>query len=70
MRFAELLARRLEEMGFILNVFILNRVLILLKALGLSDPQNFWFNSLFFCFFYQLSCKQDKVKEGHSEEGY
>lgn len=35
-------------MGFILNVFILNRGLILLKALGLSDPQNFWFNSFFF----------------------
>lgn len=55
-------------MGFILNVFILNRGLILLKALGLSDPQNFRINSHFF--FYQLSCKQDKVKEGHSEEGY
>lgn len=55
----------LEEMGFILNVFILN-CFVLLKALRLSDPLKFWINAHFF---YQLSYKKDKVKEGHSEEG-
>lgn len=61
--------RMLQEMGFILSVFILNRLLVWLKALGLSEPQKFWINALSF-FFNQLSCKKEKVKGGHSEEGY
>lgn len=53
--------------GFILNGFILNKVLFC-SSFRVTRSQTILDSCSFF--FTQLSCKKDKVKEGDSEEGY